>query len=423
MAMDVIEMDAASTRGIDDIRQLRDRAHQVASRGRKKVYIVDEVHMLTREASNAMLKLLEEPPEHVIFVLATTEPHKILPTIISRCQRFDFRRIAFEPMRKHLLKVAEAEGISIDAEAISLLTRQSRGGLRDALSMLEQLSVYSDKQIDSRLVADMLGLGTYEEVYSLLAFLAENDAPGIFQLLSDIVGRGTDLRQFIFQVLSCCRDIYLINHLAGLDKQANHLIEASAEEQAVMMNIGDRLGSRQLRLIMSTAEELERRLPTAIDAQVSVEVALISLLADAPEKALAPETQTAPTEVGKATTVDSVSLADVEAGWARLTTELKKQSLGTYLLLAEARPVEVKGDRLVLECSGKYHREQLQKAGAMELLQQAVSKVIGPGLQVELVTAPPSKSKPATVSPLDMLRDSFGAEVVNKNDHPGGDEI
>lgn len=420
--MDVIEMDAASTRGIDDIRQLRDRAHQVASEGRKKVYIVDEVHMLTREASNAMLKLLEEPPAHVIFVLATTEPHKILPTIVSRCQRFDFRRIAFEPMREHLMKVAKAEGISIDAEAISLLTRQSRGGLRDALSMLEQLSVYSDKRIDSRLVADMLGLGTYEEVYSLLSLLAGNDAPGIFQLVSDVVGRGTDLRQFIFQVLSCCRDIYLITQLAGSGKQAKGLIEASAEEQAVMMKIGERLGSRRMRRVMNMAEELERRLPMAIDAQVSIEVALISLLEEAPEKAPAQRTKAKAADVEEAT-VAAVSLADIEAGWARLTAELKSKSLSAYLLLAEARPVAARDGGVVLECSGAYHREQLQKAAAMKLLRQAIDAVFGAGLRVELITAQPSEGESVAVSAVDMLRDSFGAEVVNNNENPGGDVL
>src|SRR3712207_778757 len=156
-SMDVLEMDAASNRGIDEIRDLRDKVNLAPTQGRMKVYIIDEVHMLTPEAFNALLKMLEEPPEHVVFVLATTEKHKVLPTIISRCQSFDFRRPGIETLVKKLAEIAKAEGIEVESEALTVIAREGRGSFRDAEGLLDQLSSFAEGPITASMVRELLG--------------------------------------------------------------------------------------------------------------------------------------------------------------------------------------------------------------------------------------------------------------------------
>src|ERR671911_555678 len=156
-SMDVLEMDAASNRGIEEIRDLRDKVNLAPAQGRMKVYIIDEVHMLTTEAFNALLKMLEEPPEHVVFVLATTEKHKVLPTIISRCQSFDFRRPSVETLVGKLEEISEAEGIEVEPEALTVIAREGRGSFRDAEGLLDQLSSFSEGRITAPMVRELLG--------------------------------------------------------------------------------------------------------------------------------------------------------------------------------------------------------------------------------------------------------------------------
>ncbi len=156
-SMDVLEMDAASNRGIDEIRDLRDKVNLAPVAGRMKVYIIDEVHMLTAEAFNALLKMLEEPPEHVVFVLATTEKHKVLPTIISRCQSFDFRRPSIETLTEKLREISDSENIEVEPEALTVIAREGRGSFRDAEGLLDQLSSFAEGRITASMVRELLG--------------------------------------------------------------------------------------------------------------------------------------------------------------------------------------------------------------------------------------------------------------------------
>src|SRR3712207_5579516 len=172
-SMDVLEMDAASNRGIDEIRDLRDKVNLAPTQGRMKVYIIDEVHMLTPEAFNALLKMLEEPPEHVVFVLATTEKHKVLPTIISRCQSFDFRRPGVETLKGKLAEIAEAEGIEIEPEALTVIAREGRGSFRDAEGLLDQLSSFAEGPITASMVRELLGSVGPEALLETTSALAE----------------------------------------------------------------------------------------------------------------------------------------------------------------------------------------------------------------------------------------------------------
>ena len=193
--MDIIELDAASNRGIDEIRDIRDKVNFAPVQGRRKVYIIDEAHMLTDAASNAFLKTLEEPPEHVIFVLCTTEAHRILPTIISRCQRLDFRRIPSETVFGRLSEIAEAEGVSVEPAALRMIARYASGSLRDAENLLEQLVVSCPDGVTAQQVEKLLGLGSDEAALELVKYLLMSNTSASLSAVNQAAWEGSDLRQ------------------------------------------------------------------------------------------------------------------------------------------------------------------------------------------------------------------------------------
>ena len=206
--MDIIELDAASNRGIDEIRDIREKVNFAPSQGQRKVYIIDEAHMLTDAASNAFLKTLEEPPPHVIFVLCTTEAHKILPTIISRCQRFDFRRIASDLVYGRLADITEAEGVNVDPEAIRLVARHAAGSLRDAENLLEQLVVASGSEgVTLNQVEELLGLNSGESSLELVKYLLMGNTSAALSAVNRAVWGGTDLRQLHKQTVELLRAV------------------------------------------------------------------------------------------------------------------------------------------------------------------------------------------------------------------------
>jgi DNA polymerase-3 subunit gamma/tau len=214
-AMDVIEIDAASNRGIDQMRELRERITYAPAEANFKVYIIDEVHMLTPEASNALLKTLEEPPPKVIFVLATTETHKVLPTIISRCQRFDFHRLSRKDTEQKLLRIADAEGISMSPEALQLISRSARGGLRDAENLLEQLYTYYGNGIGLEQVQSLLGLGNGEQARQLVGFLVKKDLLSALKIIDKAQYDGLDLRQMNLDIVDYLHALLLEKSSAG----------------------------------------------------------------------------------------------------------------------------------------------------------------------------------------------------------------
>ena len=208
--MDIIELDAASNRGIDEIRDIRDRVHFMPAESARKVYIIDEAHMLTPQASNAFLKTLEEPPQHVIFILCTTEAHNILPTIISRCQRYDFRRLPGQTIYDRLAHITDQEAVAIQPDALRLVARNAGGSLRDAENILEQLVVSSGGEISLQDVEQLLGLGRSDTYLILAQALMSGDTPGALAAINAAVWEGADPRQMQRQTLDLLRSALLI---------------------------------------------------------------------------------------------------------------------------------------------------------------------------------------------------------------------
>lgn len=209
-AMDVIEIDAASNTGVDDIRSLREKVNYAPGQARYKVYIIDEVHMLSNSASNALLKTLEEPPPQVIFVLATTEIHKVLPTIMSRCQRFDFRRISQSNVVAKLETICAAEGITIEPEGLRLIARSATGSFRDAENLLEQLTTYYDNEISLPQVQAVLGITGDERAKELAKHIVNNDISAGVATINGVNSDGLDLRQFNRELVAYLRQLLLV---------------------------------------------------------------------------------------------------------------------------------------------------------------------------------------------------------------------
>jgi DNA polymerase-3 subunit gamma/tau len=226
-ALDVIEIDAASNTSVDDVRILREKVNYAPNQARFKVYIIDEVHMLSNSAANALLKTLEEPPPHVIFILATTEVHKILATIMSRCQRFDFRRHSQDNIIGELTRVCQGEGIKMETEAMRLVARSATGSMRDALNLLEQLTTYYGTEIGLRQVQATLGITGDQRVKDLAKCIAESNIPAGIAAINSVNNDGLDLRQFNREFVEYLRALLLVktNAADALDFTAEDIVE------------------------------------------------------------------------------------------------------------------------------------------------------------------------------------------------------
>ncbi|MCZ7664486.1 MAG: DNA polymerase III subunit gamma/tau [Thermoleophilia bacterium] len=253
-SMDVLEIDAASNRGIDEIREIRDRVNFAPVEGRMKVYIVDEVHMLTPEAFNALLKMLEEPPPHVVFVLATTEPHKILPTILSRCQRLDFRRPSVQDIVRVLVSVAASEGIDVSENTLSVIARAAAGSFRDAISSLDQLSAYCEGAVTLQDALAILGMAEQDLLFEMVDVVEERDTQGALLFVERLSQAGTDLNQFMRDLLGHLRDLYVVQHTV----EPPESIAAGQEHLDGLRSQANRIGAADLVAFIDLVGEAQR---------------------------------------------------------------------------------------------------------------------------------------------------------------------
>lgn len=226
--MDVIEMDAASNRGINDIRELRDKVIYPPTRAKYKVYIIDEVHMLTTEAFNALLKILEEPPKHLIFILATTEPEKLLPTILSRCQRFDFKRVTMLDIIGNMKSICDKLGIEVEDKVLNLIARNSDGAMRDALSLLDQCTSFSSGKITYDDATSILGIVNSDLILSMADDIIAKDLEKVLKSINDIIQNGKDIHQFIKDLIQHFRNLMIVK-TSKIPKELVEIDEDSLE--------------------------------------------------------------------------------------------------------------------------------------------------------------------------------------------------
>lgn len=229
--MDVVEIDAASNRGVEEIRDVRDKVKYAPTEVRYKVYIIDEVHMLTTEAFNALLKTLEEPPSHVVFILATTEPGRIPATILSRCQRFDFRRIALEDQLSRLEHICREEQIEAEPQALELLARLSDGGMRDALSMLDQVVSFSGERLTYESVVAAMGGIANEQFAALASALRDQDIAKVLGLIEDFMSEGKSVDKCMESLIQYYRDLLLVKMVPGAHAMTDRILDPSHFEE------------------------------------------------------------------------------------------------------------------------------------------------------------------------------------------------
>jgi len=270
--IDVIEIDGASNNSVEDVRQIRENVRMVPSGSRYKVYVIDEVHQLSIAAFNALLKTLEEPPAHAVFILATTEAHKIPATIISRCQRFDFRRVGLDDLIGLLRKICDAEDIACSDEALHAISRAADGGVRDAESILDQLISYCESEITFQDVFDVLGLVDWQVLHDLCEALRQKDVAVLLRIVDDVVSSGKDLSEFAQEILRYFRNLLVIKSGAP-----NDLLSLPEAEVEIMAKAAEGFTLTQLIRLVEQFAELTSGLESQLAQRTALEALLIRL--------------------------------------------------------------------------------------------------------------------------------------------------
>jgi DNA polymerase-3 subunit gamma/tau len=425
-ALDVIEVDAASNTGVDDIRSLREKVNYAPNQARYKVYIIDEVHMLSNSASNALLKTLEEPPPQVIFILATTEIHKMLPTIMSRCQRFDFRRISRADVIAKLNHICEKEGIKLDPEGLNLIARSATGSLRDAENLLEQLTTYYGQEIGLHQVQAILGITGDQRARELVGHIVAGDVAGGVTTINSVNSDGLDLRQFNREVVEYLRQLLLVK------TGSEDAVDLTAEDKTELKQLASKTSlahiSRAIKLfgslemgfdnystlplelalvdcVQPTAQEIKRPPPQpryeppppakkapaarppaakagpAAEPKAAPEPAVN--LKTTPASARAPVTQ--PGELGN-------EIERLRANWREVMEqapeEVKRTSAIAILRSAGVKPVAIEGDIVILAFKYPIHKEKMETVENQQVARAIISSFLGRSCQVRCIYEP-----------------------------------
>ena len=427
--LDLIEIDAASNTSVDDVRDLRDKINFSPNQARYKVYIIDEVHMLSTAAFNALLKTLEEPPGHAIFVLATTEIHKIPATVLSRCQRHEFRSIPVNDIVAHLKEVSLIEDLIIDTEALSLIARQATGSLRDAVSLLDQLAATS-QEITLEMAQSMLGTATNEAVLQIIDALSENDsAAGLDHIYRTLDG-GSDPRQFARQIVNYLRNLLLVRVGNADQVDVTSDMRARMAEHAQAFQIPELLAvirnfnraAHEGRNAWQPALPLEMAFVESLDISLDAEPAPESphtpkVVAERPvEVAADPK----PTPAQKTDTTETKPVTEslpqnVATNWEKILQIVREKNPQTQALLNSCRPLGVKGNALVLGFNGEFAKSKMESEGNIDTFLEAMEQVIGKTMPVLCIVAqggelPPDIDQDGMVAT--ALRD-LGGKIVD----------
>ena len=271
--MDVIEIDAASNNSVDDVREIRENVKYTPAKCKYKVYIIDEVHMLSQGAFNALLKTLEEPPSYVIFILATTEPHKIPATILSRCQRFDFKRVTVQDMSSRMKEICEDVNIEVDERALNLIARNSQGALRDALSILDQCMSFSDDKIEYKDVVDLLGTVNIEQLFEMAEYVIKEDTKKCLEILNEFVIWGKDIKNLIDDLTDHFRNLMICKVSTELDEIIS-LPEETIEQLKAQSSL---IETNDIIRILNILSETQDNIKSSSNPRVLAEVSIMKL--------------------------------------------------------------------------------------------------------------------------------------------------
>ncbi|MDF2964146.1 MAG: polymerase [Paenibacillus sp.] len=438
--MDVVEIDAASNRGVEEIRDIRDKVKYAPTEVRQKVYIIDEVHMLTTEAFNALLKTLEEPPAHVMFILATTEPHKLPATIISRCQRFDFRRVSLEEQVERLHEVCREEQIEADDDAIRFIARLSDGGMRDALSLLDQIMAFSGQHVTYDDVVSITGGMASEQFEKLVQAIKQRDVGAVLQLIDAFMQEGKSADKCMENLLYYFRDLLMVKMVPGSQAVTDRIIDVKQ-----FAGVAESFTTQELISMMDTLNYYQTEMKYSVQPQTLLEVALMKLCSpsaaaeaplsggagDASRGAGTPDglvaqlmgriqrleeqlTQlqkqgVAPAAGGASSSgagqsgspgargavmpaamkksvekldsflqgKDSPDYKAVLQKWSQVLGRVKEQRITIHAWLVDGEPVSVHDDAVLVAFKSSMHRETTEKPANKQLIEQVMTDILG----------------------------------------------
>ncbi|WP_338833686.1 DNA polymerase III subunit gamma/tau [Moorella humiferrea] len=463
-SLDVLEIDAASNRGIDEIRELIEKIPLGPVEGRYKVYIIDEVHMLTPEAFNALLKTLEEPPAHALFILATTEPRKVLPTILSRCQRFDFHPLTATAITGRLQQVAKANNVQIEGAALSLLARKAAGGLRDALSLLDQvLATSTGNIVTAEQVAAVLGTARLDTLLAITDTLAAGESQRMLHLIDEALGSGIEPQRLLEDLLEHARNLLLLQ----MDPGAGEFTGLLPEEVEQVVAQAQKFTSRRLLELMERLQEGVAGLRWNNQPRILLEMTLTGfLLSPGPsldelirrvnelEKRLAAlegspsgrkrlsgsigEAATAGTgslheqnrrnpqqldrrkgeevrTAGKKEPFPLLDLTAVRQRWQEVLAAARRESVHLQAYLRAGEPIAVVEDTLTLEVRTDFHRSMLEQEANRQRVEKVLAKVFGRPFKLNITAGSPIEQR-ASQEVLDKLVEYFGPDKVEIKD-------
>ncbi|MFQ6032858.1 MAG: DNA polymerase III subunit gamma/tau [Candidatus Zixiibacteriota bacterium] len=461
-SLDVVEIDGASNNSVDDVRALRENIRYVPNKGKYKIYIIDEVHMLSDSAFNALLKTLEEPPTHAIFIFATTEPHKVPQTVLSRCQRFDFRRIPTPDLVKTIQTVAQKEKLEIDQDASYILARRADGSLRDILSLLDQVIAFGGEdqssalqgKVTKELVAQTLGLVDQERLFEITDAISQKDAAKGLSILNQLIDSGIDIPEFVNSLLQHLRDL---------------LVTKVGQDSKILFDLSDTYIDRYkekakdfseidiLRMIKIVAD-LNLTLKRATDPRIFLELALMKLMKmesavnledvlnkldqlqacrgeelNSGSSSLHPESvnysamlkekrnyvsdssesggDTALTEKGK------ISLSILKGRWKEVLEKIKKTKLSLWSLMREGELMSLEDDTITIQFQNgrNFHKKQAEKEENSSFIQKALEEIYGQSFQLRFELNP-EKMTPSGGQDNSASKDQLDLSEAAKND-------
>lgn len=445
--MDIVEIDAASNNSVDDIRELRESVKYTPSKAKYKVYIIDEVHMLSQGAFNALLKTLEEPPSYVIFILATTEPHKIPATILSRCQRFDFKRVSSKDIASRMSYICKKENIEAEEKALSLIARNSQGALRDALSILDQCMSFGNEKIEYNDVIELLGTVNIDELFELSQSIIDENTKKSLEILNEFIIWGKDIRNLINDLIDHFRNLMVCKVSKDLDEIIS-LPEESIErlkEQSQNVNINDLI--RILNILSETQDSMKSSSNTRILAEVTImkiaqpmfdesKEALIKRIENLEEKIESGNIKVSTVQIEQSKDVKSQIIEDdkveenkedvayeevksedvrlVESSWKKITQKIKDdRKLSIAALLKEVNTFNVKDNILYLIFNDNFSfaRSRLNSKDTIEYVESIIREVLNRSFNIQIYL----KSEVASLNLSETINKADEGEEILKN--------
>ena len=421
--MDVIEIDAASNNSVDDIREIRENVKYTPAKCKYKVYIIDEVHMLSQGAFNALLKTLEEPPSYVIFILATTEPHKIPATILSRCQRFDFKRVTVKDMSSRMKEICEDVNVEVDDRALNLIARNSQGALRDALSILDQCMSFSENKIEYKDVVDLLGTVNVEQLFEMADYVIKEDTKKCLEILNEFVIWGKDIKNLIddlidhFRNLMVCKVSNDLDEIISLPEEIIDQLKSQAETIETNEII------RILNILSVTQDDIKASSNPRVLAEVSImklsqpmfddsKEALLKRISnleevirsgnitvnnnqDKKEQVITQEENYEEKEEIYYEEVKSEDVKLVEKSWENILINIKKdRNMPVYAILREAKDFNVNSNTLYIVFDDKFAfaKNKLSDAKTLSYIEGVVRDTINRSFGIKIILKSESKN-------------------------------